>query len=145
MLIFFGVVSACVSVCVRTLRHTVDYFFFFFSSLPPEINAHQASWVWWDIILGCFPADGGGLQEDVKSSDGRKEVLCDALRPITRRLTRGISAEEVSAGWHLWNNSGDGPAITTARATFMGGVRIANKLPRQSTQRYKVGFTFMKL
>ena len=52
----------CASVCVSCLPIP-----FFFSP------THQAPEVWWAVISGCLCADGGGLEEGVKSADGRSE------------------------------------------------------------------------
>lgn len=65
MLIFLCVcMSAHVCVCVCVSRLPI-----LFSFSP----THQAPRVWWAVISGCLCADGGGLEEGVKSADGRSE------------------------------------------------------------------------
>lgn len=56
--------------------------------------------MWWDIILGRFSADGGGLEEGVKSADGRRWTFLDAWRPITESLMREILVAWLLAEWH---------------------------------------------
>lgn len=96
MLIFLCVcMSAHVCVCVCVSRLPI-----LFSFSP----THQAPRVWWAVISGCLCADGGGLEEGVKSADGRSESFKRCFKTHHGAFDGGgIWAAEVSAEWHLWN------------------------------------------